>query len=190
MRKISINNIKIINKLFSEKQIATLQEELSKHLWDKDENGNPGFNVSNLKNETESYFDVYKMYINNISVLKSEIEKDFKCTLSIENHNSIVEYRNGWSLHPHCDSWSNLKTYCGYPSRDISSLIYFTDDFSGGDLIFPELGISIEPAAGMAIYFPSDDFHMHEVTKVISGKRWVSTCFWYIMNRQDSNKEI
>jgi hypothetical protein len=46
----------------------------------------------------------------------------------------------------------------------ISSLIYLTDDFDGGDLYFEDFDYGFKPSAGSLCMFPS--FYMHEVTSI------------------------
>lgn len=48
----------------------------------------------------------------------------------------------------------------------ISSLIYFTDNFDGGELSFDDFGLKIKPAPLSLVSFPS--FYLHEVTEVTS----------------------
>lgn len=189
IKKIRIGKVYIVYNLFDQKQLTNISEQMSTNTWQVDENGNLCFNLESLKGQEYNKNSLLDFYKKNISILKSEIEKDFSCQLGQENHTSIVEYKKGWKLHPHVDSWSNLQTYSGYPSRDISSLVYLTDNFEGGKLFFSRLDIEVEPIAGSAIYFPSDDEHIHEVTEVLAGNRWVSTCFWHILDKKNINKE-
>jgi hypothetical protein len=181
IRKYSFNKIYIIHNLFDPNELHTITNNLQKCQWTKDDNGNSGINLETTISQSEECINIYNLYNQKVNLLKNEIKKDFICDISEENHNTIVEYHKGWSLHAHVDSWSNLTTYAGYPSRDISSLIYLTDDFKGGNLIFNNLNIEIEPVAGSAIYFPSDEEHMHQVSELLSGTRWVSTCFWHVL---------
>jgi predicted 2-oxoglutarate/Fe(II)-dependent dioxygenase YbiX len=54
-----------------------------------------------------------------------------------------------------------------------SAIVYFNDDFDGGELIFPKMPYSYSPVAGSCILFPSDISHSHYVNHVISGERIV-----------------
>lgn len=46
----------------------------------------------------------------------------------------------------------------------ISSLIYLTDNFEGGELFFEDFNFKVKPSAGSFFIFPS--FYMHEVTNI------------------------
>jgi predicted 2-oxoglutarate/Fe(II)-dependent dioxygenase YbiX len=57
--------------------------------------------------------------------------------------------------------------------RDVSLLVYLNDDFSGGELEFPERGESIRPETGMLVAFPSDHRFAHAALPVEAGNRSV-----------------
>ena len=64
--------------------------------------------------------------------------------------------------------------------RDVSFLFYLNDQYGGGELEFPDLGLTIKPKKGMMIAFPSYKDFVHEVHPVTWGHRytlvsWVST---------------
>lgn len=55
----------------------------------------------------------------------------------------------------------------------VSSVVYFNDDFSGGELVFPKMPYSYRPIAGSCLIFPSDVSYSHYVDSVLSGSRLV-----------------
>ena len=64
--------------------------------------------------------------------------------------------------------------------RDVSFLFYLNDQYGGGELEFPGLGLTIKPKKGMMISFPSYKEFMHKVHPVTWGHRyslvsWVGT---------------
>jgi 2OG-Fe(II) oxygenase superfamily len=67
------------------------------------------------------------------------------------------------------------------PQRDYTALAYLNDDFTGGELVFPDLGIAIAPRAGLLVGFPSNHEFVHAVPKVLSGKRY-SLPVWFTVN--------
>lgn len=59
-----------------------------------------------------------------------------------------------------------------------SALVYLTDDYEGGEILFydddsgsVESATSYHPDAGTLIYFRGDDDHPHSVNEVLSGER-------------------
>lgn len=58
---------------------------------------------------------------------------------------------------------------------EYSFLIYLNtcdDDYTGGELSFPQHDLVVKPKEGMAVFFIGDPDHMHEVWKVKSGNRY------------------
>ena len=72
--------------------------------------------------------------------LKEIIETSFNCKVYDEGLNSVVEMIVGDSMPVHVDQGTaqnksvGLKTGSGYPSRDISSVFYYNDDYEGGEI--------------------------------------------------------
>ncbi len=55
----------------------------------------------------------------------------------------------------------------------VSAVVYFNDDFTGGELVFPKVGYSYQPIAGDCILFPSTTDYSHYVDRVAEGERIV-----------------
>ena len=90
----------------------------------------------------------------------------------------------GDSQIPHADSerkehgrWLPNHT----PQRDYTALIYLNNDFTGGELVFPDRDVVIIPKPGLFVGFPSNHEFVHAVPKVLSGKRY-SLPVWFTMN--------
>jgi hypothetical protein len=61
-----------------------------------------------------------------------------------------------------------------------SAILYLSsqgEDFEGGEIYFPEHNRLIKPEAGMLVFFPGDEDHMHEVKRVTAGLRYGITMF-------------
>jgi hypothetical protein len=171
MRKININHIHIIIDLFSYDELTIIYKILQENQWKIDSNNNKYIEFGNISEVKEL------MYEKKIVLIK-EMEKDFNTKIKDETISNVVEYSKGWSLPEHIDNWDKLPTPSGQERRDISSSMYFTQDFLGGELVFPNQGISIQPIAGSAVYFPSTERYPHYVSEIAKGKRWVCTSFW------------
>ena len=68
------------------------------------------------------------------------------------------------------------------PQRDYTGLLYLNDNFTGGQLVFPDRHVVIIPKAGLLVAFPSNHRFVHSVPKVLSGKRY-SLPVWFTVNR-------
>lgn len=125
------------------------------------------------------------------------IENYYSCGVGQEELASLVSALPGWELQLHADTFEdtslNLDTYAGYPSRDISTLLYFNNhgsDFTGGDLFMPNQDLFIFPKAGMLVAFPTSEKYLHQVAKVESGERLNITTFWHVLERFDSTRYV
>jgi hypothetical protein len=71
------------------------------------------------------------------------------------------------------------------PQRDYTGLAYLNDDFTGGELVFPNLDVVIAPKPGLLVGFPSNHKFLHAVQKVLSGKRY-SLPVWFSANSTEA----
>lgn len=174
MRKIKFNNLFIIKDLIGSKDLLLVQEYLKLVNW-----------IPGIDNDPNKHCEVNNLDVSAIlekakDLLMNEIQKDFNVSIGKEEIGTVVKYCIGWKLDPHYDQLDSLPTFAGYPSRDLSSIIYLTDNFNGGNIFFPELQAEIEPIAGSAIYFPGTQDYVHEVKELIRGERIAITNFWCI----------
>jgi predicted 2-oxoglutarate/Fe(II)-dependent dioxygenase YbiX len=90
----------------------------------------------------------------------------------------ILHYGVGGHYIPHVDAETLYKDDAGLEmwektlDRDLSVVYFLNDNFAGGELVFPELNLTIKPEAGMLVCFPSDHNYIHGVNPVISGRRY------------------
>jgi predicted 2-oxoglutarate/Fe(II)-dependent dioxygenase YbiX len=90
----------------------------------------------------------------------------------------ILHYGVGGHYIPHVDAETLYKDDLGLDlwektlDRDLSVVYFLNDDFSGGELFFPQLDLLIKPEAGTLVCFPSDHNYIHGVNPVTSGHRY------------------
>lgn len=90
---------------------------------------------------------------------------------------------------PHSDSTGNLGEDNGTSQRHFSSIIYLNQDFSGGELFFPNQNINIYPKPGLLAIFPSTHEYMHGVKEIFNGVRFTMLNFWtYDIDKANSYK--
>jgi predicted 2-oxoglutarate/Fe(II)-dependent dioxygenase YbiX len=69
----------------------------------------------------------------------------------------------------------------------VSSVVYFNDDYEGGELWFPYLDLTFKPEAGDIVMFPSTFIYAHAARPVTSGIKYSGvTMFDY----NDRNHDI
>lgn len=65
-----------------------------------------------------------------------------------------------------------------------STVVYLNDDYSGGEIYFPNQGVEIKPKAGDMILFPSGGHeYFHGVNPITSGKRY-TIALWHTMHKE------
>jgi predicted 2-oxoglutarate/Fe(II)-dependent dioxygenase YbiX len=67
------------------------------------------------------------------------------------------------------------------PQRDYTGIAYLNDDFTGGELVFPDLDVVIAPKPGLLVAFPGNHDFVHAVPNILSGKRY-SLPVWFTVN--------
>jgi predicted 2-oxoglutarate/Fe(II)-dependent dioxygenase YbiX len=115
---------------------------------------------------------------------KKKIELDL-CTpeLFVESL-FVVCLLSGDSYFAHADNekrehgrWVPNDTF----QRDYTGLVYLNDNFTGGELVFPDGDVVIIPKPGLLVAFPSNHKFVHAVPKVLCGKRY-SLPVWFTAN--------
>ena len=90
----------------------------------------------------------------------------------------ILHYGVGGHYIPHVDAETLYKDDIGLDmwektlDRDLSVVYFLNDDFTGGELFFPQLDLVVAPEAGTLVCFPSDHNYVHGVRPVTSGHRY------------------
>ena len=124
----------------------------------------------------EKILDKIHLAIKNNICFKTEKEEGLGITVLKKGHMMPLHVDKGYG---DIDTIGNPKTPSGFPSREVSSVFYWNDNYEGGEIVFPNQNKIIKPSPGMLILFPSSSDFPHKVLPVISGTRYVSTNFWY-----------
>jgi predicted 2-oxoglutarate/Fe(II)-dependent dioxygenase YbiX len=89
----------------------------------------------------------------------------------------------GESLEAHIDTLKYDHPDTHTPRSIINALLYLTDDYTGGEIFFPEVNMSIKPKAGSVVVFDAD--LMHGVNAVESGTRKTLESHLYSIYSED-----
>ena len=84
----------------------------------------------------------------------------------ISRNYTIKKYDPGKEIVSHADRKKGYKSH----TFDWTVLIYLNDDYTGGELYFDDLDISISPSAGSIIFFSTDE--LHTARKVLTGNKY------------------
>lgn len=94
---------------------------------------------------------------------------------SREDMMHVLKYEKSGFLPKHSDH--------GKSSRVLSVLLYLNDDYSGGEISWPDIGITLKPEAGSIVYFPANYVFTHEVAPITDGVRYALPNWFH--NRKD-----
>lgn len=127
--------------------------------------------------KVESSSDEVKWIYQMLSNALHSCGKHYCETLGIEYINpspiSISKYQKGAEMGPHVD-WHGDTSI----EPIMSAVLYLNDSYEGGELDFPDLGVTIKPKAGSIVIFPSIEPFYHQSLMVRSGFKYMSPAFW------------
>ena len=92
----------------------------------------------------------------------------------------LVRWLPGNEQLPHADKQLNDGTPNPFPTYDLNSIIYWNDDFEGGQIYYPQHDIELEIKAGMGIAHVGDVNYLHGVKEIKSGIRWTTPSFYTV----------
>jgi hypothetical protein len=88
---------------------------------------------------------------------------------------NIVKFEQGYAMHLHVDTLS-------VSSLHLASVYYINDDYSGGEINFPDHNLTIKPDANSLLLFPGNENYWHETLEVLENNRYTSTKFFKFSN--------
>jgi hypothetical protein len=126
--------------------------------------------ITKLNNASPETYQIIK---NIQSRFMFEIENFYQVKVQTPNP-YIAKWVIGNVQSPHSD-----KEF--YPNYDIGSITYLNNNYSGGEIYFPQHNLELKPNAGTAVAFPGDEFYMHGVNEITEGVRYTLPVFWTII---------
>lgn len=109
-----------------------------------------------------SFFEYYKFIGASDEVARSWSDAYRHTGLT---HFAIKKYSDNEHMGPHPDSDS-------IDPVEYTASVYFNDDYEGGDLNFPDQGVSVKPTPGSIVIFPAS--FLHESLPIRGGIKYVA----------------
>ncbi len=138
-----------------------------------------GSDATNSEARRSEYIDVRGLPFDIISFVRqtfaNSVAPHFRKEIDWFELPEILRYREGGEYKPHADSdnWFPAEqTWKRVIDRDLSILIYLNEGFGGGEIVFPNFGLSLQPKKGLMIAFPSEARYLHAARPVTSGVRY------------------
>lgn len=108
-------------------------------------------------------------------VLKAWAKKTGNEEISLITKNyTIKKYIPGGKIYSHTDRDNSHD----FNTFDWTALVYLNDDYTGGDIIFDNLGHRVSPKAGSILIFSADEAHTAE--EILTGNKYF--LFFYIQS--------
>lgn len=135
-----------------------------------------------IKNIKEQEWTFNKIYVVNVDVdpelrrhldsIQKKLYNYFKYQETIQAIGGIHRIRQNRRMEAHTDINEN-KIY-NLPIQ-YGCVIYLNDDYLGGEINYPDIGLSIKPKKGSLIVHKAK--YLHEILEVKSGTRYMLTTF-------------
>lgn len=122
---------------------------------------------------------IWEMVYGYVEKMRKVIEDKFGVSCYSRNP-CLVRWLPGLEQAPHADKQLNDGSPNPFLTYDINSIIYWNDEFEGGQFYYPEHGIELEIEPGMAVAHPGDIHYLHGIKTITSGVRWTTPAFYTI----------
>jgi hypothetical protein len=123
--------------------------------------------------------EIYNLIDFYIDKMKLFLQDSFNVELT-KRPPVIIRWFPGLEQHPHADKQLNDGSPNPFPTYDINSLFYYNDNYTGGELYYPQYDLEIKPSPGLAVAHPGDINYLHGVKAVLSGERFTTPSFYTI----------
>jgi hypothetical protein len=109
---------------------------------------------------------------------KEAIETIFERKVKPVNICHAQKWNIGGHASPHADNSEMDGTPNPFETNKFVSLLYLNDDYEGGELYFPDLGIEFQPASLSWVAFNGGIENLHGVKPILDGVRYTFVSFW------------
>ena len=122
--------------------------------------------IENPRNETEKLVNaLWKDLRHHQGIAVDDYCKKYSLFMNYWEVMNCIRYGEGQHFQEHADHGFSY-------SATVSLVAYANDDYEGGNLVFPKLGLDIKPKAGDLYIFPSTYLFSHRAMPVKSGMKF------------------
>lgn len=129
-----------------------------------------GFSKTSNKNENKDINLGIDIFTGTLINIEKTLSKIFNKDLVLKSY-FYSHMKKGGKNPLHVDNYNEKY------SKDYSAVLYLTNSYSGGDLIFPKQDLIIKPNPGTLIAFVGSEDVPHGVEEVVNGNRVNIICF-------------
>jgi hypothetical protein len=184
---IDTKNIGIFENFLPQDEVEFILNECKKHEPEYDTHHSHGKSVNDhqIGNKILKYF---ASYINPLIAKNATKFYNMNQIIDIPLHYAF--HPSGTYLDPHTDVIGYIEEFGeknGYEAQEkqfpyfwsghLANILYLNDDFTGGELFFPDFDFQIKPKPGMLVSFLGNTHYMHGVKETKGNTRY-SCSLW------------
>jgi hypothetical protein len=191
-------SVQIIDNFISEDDSRAIIDALSPHLFPSERFGMAETRFSDYMGILKNIFDGrpvldgkesapgLSLFTETVNRVAKEINSFYDVDVVPINPMMALISKGGQNRGLHCDSvqldgspWDDGNTLLD--DLEFSALVYLNssgDDYTGGEISFPNQDLKITPKTGQMIFFVGDIDHPHGVAEVTSGERYALILFY------------
>jgi hypothetical protein len=118
-------------------------------------------------------FNEFNIIFNNIFLkVQSTLNECYEANFNYTDMSAIYRTRPEEKMNVHYDQGGDQKIKYG-------AVLYLNDNYDGGQIYYPNVGIEIKPSAGSLVVHPSNKKYSHGVKAVKNGIRYCTTTFLF-----------
>lgn len=178
------DNIVLIHNFISDEDLLVINEYLNSYKDNDEFMGGKDLREDRVKAENPKVGKLLDKYEKNIydEAYKNFTEKyGIPVVRKAVNSTHFVKWITGMNskLHCDCEKPDGTPAYTAdFYKYNVSVLMYPNDEYTGGEIVFPDYDLTVKPKPGDMIMFPGNGAYKHIVTRVESGTRYTMPS-WY-----------
>lgn len=164
-------------------------------------------NINNPEESSFLYPHLPHQYLNMVQKMIQKVTQERFSENLVMQLSGLHRWRPGREQRPHLDYFLDEEDHDfeklarfqitkedtdkfkqNFNDKHYSSLLYFNDNYVGGELYMPQYNFEIKPEPGMLICFKGDEDHLHGVKMVEEGIRYTWSIFWTRLDWYMKNK--
>jgi hypothetical protein len=175
-------NIFYIEDFIDKESILVLQDEIRKQSLKVEESRGLYHDVLSLNTEKcQLIWDKITRNLNDLFTNDKEILHNFNIKPTFIKYVNREAKLTRWAMYPHSDNneyESNDNSFSGtFPNIVKGLVIYITDDYEGGEIVYINKNIEIKPKAGYLVCHPGSEEYTHGVKSFSGGPRIIISAF-------------
>jgi hypothetical protein len=166
-----VKNINVFENFLNDEDYNYLYEECLNSEWSENYRQNLRKDKTILSNNAKQIFK------NVANILSNKIKEIYNVDVSISSEPFLIRWDMGSEMGEHIDDFSVFHYH-------FAAILYLNDNYSGGEICFPDYNLTIKPKGNSLVLFPGNKYYSHEVLKNTSGERYTMP-MWFKLNDSD-----